>query len=405
MTTPDWSSYVDLTIYDEDADAIFDAAIEEARSSLPDWIPYPGNIEVVLLEAIATEASNVIAAANRVPGATTETLLKLFGVERDDGQRATATLAITLTSTSGYTIPTGTSFAFFPPDQTAALVYESTADLIIPNGSNSGNVAVRASVAGSAHNDPNAGDALQILETVPYVESVTFSVAPSGGSDAESDLEFFQRAINTLQSYSAAMSTSSQVRSYVLTNHNPPAFRCQVYNSAVASDRDTTAAGYIEENYPGRLLVVVASSNSDPSDLTDVPLDITELETIEADVASRVNSSLLVDVVGAELVDVAVSVTVKKESGYLDQTVEDNIENALDNYLSLNVWDWDQAVRVNELIGMITHVAGVSYVVSLDNITTTSPNASNSGAGTDLDLHLLGSLTYPDASNYTITVT
>ena len=75
MTSPDWSQYVDLTVYDQTATEIFDESIDYAIDVLPEWEPQAGQIEVVLLEAMATQAASVAAAANRVPGAVMETLL------------------------------------------------------------------------------------------------------------------------------------------------------------------------------------------------------------------------------------------------------------------------------------------------------------------------------------------
>jgi hypothetical protein len=404
MTSPDWSEYVDLTPYDLSAVDIFNEAITEARTKLPEWVPYAGSIEVVLLEAIATEAANMVAAANRVPGATTETLLKLFGVERSDGTKATTTITVVAINTAGYTISSGTNFAYFPPDDRDPVVYTTTADLVIPNGSASGTVDAEAAEVGTASNEPSSGAAVQVLETIPYVKSSTLASKPSGGLEAESDTEFFQRAINTLQSYSAAASTSSQIESVILTDHNPPAWRAKAFNLERESDRDTSASGWVAESHPGYVLVAVAKQNADSSDSSDIPLSASELQAIADDINDRSNASLVVDVVNAEVVDVAITITVYKKEGFQSATVASSIESTLDGWLDPNSWDWNQVVRINDVIALVDQVDGVDYVSSVGNITTTSANASNSGAGTDLDLHLLGSLTIPNSSSYSITV-
>jgi len=404
MASPDWTEYVDLTLYDENPNTLFDIAIEYARTVLPEWIPEAGNIEVVLIEAIAAEAANVIQAINRVPGAVTETLLKLFDVTRSDGTAATGTIQILTTNSNGYTILQGTPFAFFPPDETEPLVYTTDEDLVIPNGSIAGTVGVTAQTVGTTHNEPSAGSALQLLENAPYVQSASFVGTPSGGTDAEADDDFFQRAINTLQSYSAALTTSEQIESFVLVNYSDSIYRAKVFDKSRAADRDTTANGYINEAHIGYSLIAVAGQNSDPADTSDTVISAALRQEIQDDLTARVNPGLIPEVVNAEIVDVGVQVTLHKLAGYTGEQVETAVETALVNYLSSNNWVWDQKVRVNELIALIDNVDGVDYVDSLDGITTTSSNASGGGSGQDLDLHILGSLTTPDVTQFLITI-
>lgn len=405
MASPDFSEYVDLTIYDQDPNTLFDVAIEYARTVLPEWIPQAGHLEVVLLEAVATEAANVIQAINRVPGSVTETLLKLFDVTRNDGIAATGTIQVIAVNSNGYTILQGSPFSYFPPDESDALVYVTDEDLVIPNGQISGTVAVTALETGTDYNEPGAGFPLQLLETAPYVQSASFVGAPSGGADPESDDTFFQRAVNTLQSYSAALTTSGQIESFVLVNYNNQVYRAHVFDKSRAADRDTTAAGFIEQAHVGYSLVVIAGQNSNPTDTSDTIIPVDLRQEIQDDLTSRVNPGLVPEVVNAEIVDVGVQVTLRKLAGFTGEQVSAAVSAALIDYLSPNQWDWDQKVRVNELISLIDGVTGVDYVESLDGITTTSANASGGGLGQDLSLHLIGSLTTPDASQFIITIT
>lgn len=402
MSSPDWSEYVDLTPFDTDAKAIFDKALLYAQTLMPEWIPQAGNIEVAVLEAMAVEAANVAAAANRVPGAVTETILKLFGVERSDGDKATASITVTLND-SGHTLPAGTAFAYFPPDGRRAVAYELDSDLVIAGFSGSG--AVTATEVGADHNEPSAGDALQVLATLPYVSSVVFQTTPSGGAWAELDEEFFDRAATTLQSYTSAMSTISQIEAYVLTNHTN-AFRAKAYDLSVSADRDTSAAGWVADAHPGNVMIAVGSENSNITDVSDIVLSVAQLQAIEDAVQDRVNASLTVEVVNAELVDVHIEVTVKKTTAAASATVQTAVSAALNEFLAPNNWDWESSVRTNDVISVVSQVSGVDYVVSVDDIDSSSANASKvGGAGSDLSLHYLGSLTYPDSANYVITVT
>lgn len=404
MASPDFSEYVDLTIFDEDPNTLFDVAIEYARTVLPEWVPEAGNIEVVLIEAIATEAANVIQAINRVPGAVTETLLKLFGVERSDGTAATATLQVIAINSNGYTILQGSPFAYFPPDGSEPLVYTTDQDLVIPNGSISGTVAITAQEVGTNYNEPGGGSPLQLLENAPYVQSASLIGSPTGGTEAESDDVFFQRAINTLRSYSAALTTASQIEAFVLVNYSDNIYRAHVFDKSRAADRDTTAAGYVDQAHTGYSLVAIAGQNSDPNDTSDTTISADLRQEIQDDLTARVNPGLITEVVNAEIVDVGVQVTLKKLAGFTGEQVQTAVRAALVDYLSSNNWNWDRKVRVNELISLIDGVTGVDYVETIDGITTTSANASGGGAGQDLNLHILGSLTTPDVSQFLITV-
>ena len=58
-TSPDFSRYVDLSIYDTDAETILNDIISYARGVLPQWSPLAGEVEVVLAEAIAASSANM----------------------------------------------------------------------------------------------------------------------------------------------------------------------------------------------------------------------------------------------------------------------------------------------------------------------------------------------------------
>lgn len=79
----------------------------------------------------------------------------------------------------------------------------------------------------------------------------------------------------------------------------------------------------------------------------------------------------------------------KKIAEYEEAAVTANIEAALEDYLSTQSWPWEQYVRYNELITLISNVEGVDYVNAL-----TAP-------ATDVDLGDTATLTTPG----TITIT
>ena len=100
MASPDVSSYVDLTVYDDNPVEVLNTILKSGRGNLPVWRPEAGQIEVVLAEAIANRSSELAADINRLPAATTEVLLQLFGLTRSDGTKATATIDVTMFSST-----------------------------------------------------------------------------------------------------------------------------------------------------------------------------------------------------------------------------------------------------------------------------------------------------------------
>ena len=142
MVSPDWSTYVDLTPNDASVTSILEDSLTQARALLPSWTPRAGEIETTLLEATAYQTANLANAANRVPGAVVETLLKLHDVARSDGTKATATVAITFSDSLGHTVPASTPVAHFGTGG-SVYVYLVDVDSTVAVGSSS-----LASVAG-----------------------------------------------------------------------------------------------------------------------------------------------------------------------------------------------------------------------------------------------------------------
>ena len=464
MASPDPSKYVDLKIYDEKASTSLQTILQAARAFVPNWIPDTGQIEVVLSEAIARRSSEVVNSINRLPGATVETLLELFGVTKSVGTQATATIKIT--AYGNFDLPTATEFLYtdtgsnvsfvFTTDSTVALVpvkatgkltlagctasttypagtqftvvvgsttYTYTADSdfttdgsgntasvtvtatvfgkdhndvthggVIPNGSaaftfsgkgsgtvtaqtgdtngfingsdDNATVTVTAQDVGSSYNISAVGQELNLLNPVNNFKNAEFTVTPSGGLDLESDSDYFDRGIGVLSGYTAASTTASQIKNYIVTDKTY-AYRTAVYNRRRYRDRDTTTSSFGFHN--GHVLVAVGGTVGDASQAaTQLKVSSSNLAELQTTLSERVPASLSVDVMSAELVDVDVTASVVKKSGTTGATVKTAIETALKGYLDTNSWNWeDNLVRRNEIISLIDDVTGVDYISSL----------------------------------------
>ena len=230
MASPDVSKYVDLKVFDEDPVNVLNSILTTGRTLLPNWIPQVGQIETALSEAFAVRSTDLSSTINRLPSATTEVLLQLFGLTRSDGTQATATLTITFTDsdTIARTLPAGTEFLYV--DSATNISYIFTLDSAFTlDGSLSSTAAVTAQAIGTAYNVSADGQNLTLLSNAAFFSSATFSASPTGGTDAESDDQYFERGVNLLGSYTSGSTTPTQLKYYVGQNH---AYinRVEVYN-------------------------------------------------------------------------------------------------------------------------------------------------------------------------------
>jgi len=182
--SPDVKQYIDLTVFDSDPIAALNEILKAGKALLPTWNPQAGQIETVLAEAFAQRTTQVIAAVNRLPSATSEVLFQLFGITRNDGTKATGTITITFNDSISHTLPSGTQFLYRNTSSGTAYLYELTADF---TATSSGSVTVTAESVGSAFNQSANGQALNLLSTAAYFQSAVFTTDVIGGANSESD--------------------------------------------------------------------------------------------------------------------------------------------------------------------------------------------------------------------------
>ncbi|MBF84784.1 MAG: hypothetical protein CL489_10025 [Acidobacteria bacterium] len=349
---------------------------------MPHWTPRVGQIETTMMEATAFQTANLVNAANRLPASTVETLLKLYGINRSNGVKATATVTITFTDTAGYTIPANTAMAYYGSDG-SVFVYTLDDAAIVASGSASlTSVAVTAQAVGIGFNTPSNGSSLQLLATVPYVSSTVLSSKPSGGLDMETDTEYFTRATTTLAGYSSVMVTQDQLKSYVLTNYTGTVYRAKAYNMRRFSDRNMVTGG---GSYAGYVLLVVAGENVNgySRSIEDATISAADIATISTAITAKTATGVTVEVHNAELVGIGVTAVVAKTASAASGTVMTAVQSGLQAYLDSDYWvlntENDRVVRVNEIVSLLDGIAGVEYVTS---VVLTLPEESVSCATT-----------------------
>lgn len=375
MPSPDVATYLALELVDLSEQDLIDEALARVAETFPDWTPREGNTEVVLLEALAAMAAEFVYAVNRLPDGMTETLLRLFGLERDQGAPPVASVTFAVADTAGHTIPAGTVVRLDLGSDVDPVDFTTDADLVIPAGSSTGTVGAAAGEPGITANGQPGGTILELLDAISYVDSVTLAAPVSGGRAAEDGDTFLARAIPLLSRLTTTLVRPVDVEAYVA--EDPNVARVKVLDLYNAADDGSPGSN------PGYVTVAVAAAGG-------APIGTTARETIKANLRTRMHAGLMPLVVEADVTTVNVTLTVLRFASVDAATVQANVIAALTAYLNPDTWTWANIVRVNELIAVADGAAGVDTVLEVS-----VPNG---------DLELAGYAPLVRAGTITVTV-
>lgn len=390
MPSPDFSSYLDLTVYDKSIQDIYREALTYARTALPEWTPRTGTIEDAVLQAASYQSGFLAGAINRLPNGVMETLLKLFGIDRNDGTAPTGTVTVTVVDAAGYSIPVGTRFGYRETTGGASTLYvfETTAALIINAGATSGNVAIRG-LYREQYPSLQSGTALLTLTSISSISTVTLTQDLSVGDDPETDAEYFNRGLTKLNSYSSSFVLPRQMESYLLSTYSD-IYRVKVYsrlNSAgtLAASVSPSANGY----------VTVFASSVGASAVT------TAASAIAADLAERTVPGLSIGVRTPITATINVATTIAPIAGYTNAEIEGRVTEALTAYLNPDNWDWETTVYRNNIVVVLARLEGVKRV---DSVTLTVTGSDAYVSGNDVKFYKYGTLPVFGTLSYTPSV-
>jgi uncharacterized phage protein gp47/JayE len=349
ITTPDSPGYVDLSLYDADEEDLVDRAISDATVKMPDWIPREGHTEVVLIEALALLVSESVYALNRLPAIVLQALLVLYGIQRDGGQPTGGRVLFTLSDTFGHTIPGGTHLRATVAETGEEVDLVTAEPLEILSPDNTGQVEAVATQVGDAGNGLAAGTVLELIDAVPYVNRVELVNALSGGRDAETDTQLYDRGSALL---------SRLVSTLVLPPHfTAAALQNPSVGRATTVDRYDPGQAGSPGAHAGHVTIAVADANG-------LPLSTAVKNAVSADIATKAIAGLALHVVDPTTTTVAVAVTV---TATISDTakVQADVTAAIQAYLDPKSWGWGASVYRNEVIGLVDRVPGVGRVVTL----------------------------------------
>ena len=354
MTSPDFRNYVDLTIYDTTPQKLYDDSVTYAQRAMPEFEPRIGTIEDALLQAMSFVGGVLATGINRLPNGLMEGILRLVGFTRNEATFATGTVLITTSVNTGVTVPAGTvvTYNLFDGDTTTSYPFATDTDLIIPSGSDSGTVAVTATIAGK-YPSLLEGQSLVLVSQVQYVLTTELDADIDVGSDAESQTAYFNRAAQYLASLNISIATKAQMTNYISSNYVTfPVFK--VYDLVNSSDMLFATA-----DAPGYVTVAACNVDGDA-------LDTSVKDALEADLYDKCVAGLTIDVVDMLSFDVQINITVAVLDGFTPLTVETNIITVIQTYLSYAGWDFSETINKNILIAKASQVSGVKYISSLE---------------------------------------
>lgn len=353
MPNPDLQPYVDLTINDRDAQDVFDAAILQMKTDLPEWTPREGNVEVVLMEAMALMVAESIFAINRLPNGVIEALLKFFGIERDSGAQPTTTMRFFMSGVMGYSVPAGTKIAVIPSGGASTMVFTTDYELIIPPGQNIGVVPATGQDLSARVNGIPEGALCELQDSVIYVDYVRLDSDIANGRDPESDLDYLERGIARFSRLSDTLVVPNDflvaAMEYPFIKRAKP---IDLYNP----ENDPDGNGPIG-NDQGHITMALYG---DESMLTDEQKAQVQMEFEE-----MMQANLVLHIIDPVVTQIDIDVTVGYLPTFAQADVINSVIQRMLEYLDPLEWEWDTQIRYNELIQEISNVDGVDYVESL----------------------------------------
>jgi hypothetical protein len=325
-------------------------------------LPSPGNLEAWLIESLSQIAGELRALTALVP----ESIFAYYGdsvlgLPAYAATQATGSTTWVAIDTAGYTVDAGTLLAITPPASLDSYAFEVVTGFTIPNGdTTAAAVEVRAIEAGAASSGITG--AVELLDQLDFIESVTLTAPTSGGQDAEDPDAYLDR-LSDLMTLLTPRPIIPQDFALLVQRTIPEIARATAIDLYDNSTQQT--------NQPRCVTVAVVGADGNPVSATAKNQALSTLQS-----AREVN--FLVFVADPTYTTIDVSFTVSSYPGYVTSDVAARVTQALTDFLSPQNWgvppygdtsgrSWinDTTVRYLELSQVVNSVDGVHYVTSL----------------------------------------
>lgn len=357
-------TFIDVEITTDEA-TLADGAVDRLQTAWPDWEPNDGDLEVVILEAVASMFADAAVTASQMPARAFQAFGQMIaGVSFNSGLYATATLIFTLADTTGQTIPAGTEV------DVDGYVFATDQDVASAPGDGTITATATATELGAAFNGLT-GAVVTPISSLARVASVALSGVTANGADEETVPEYLDRLVLEMQLRGITLVTLRDFELMTLTH--------------------ASVARVVAEHLGARAVRVTAVDAAGAALSAGVK---TELQALYAQYA-MVNITYTMNDPAFRAVNV--TYTVKAYPGNDPVALKAEIDAEI--AAMLNPLSWGQPkefgdvlssrwyneprVRVNKLVDLIGNVLGVDYVTSLT--LSTAPVAGVTGvAATDL---------------------
>ena len=356
----DFSSYIDLVPYDLSPTDVYLAAIEFGRMTLPEFELRQGTPDDAMFQAFAMMTSLHVGAINRLPPRLMEGIIRMMGVGRNEGRRAELTAEATISSYNGLTIPVNTIFIYKTQIDGVdeEFSYQTTADAVFSSGDPetdpfpSATLTLQSTYVG-VHPPIPEGAVLEMQTIIPDLISTYANDNFVNGETAEDDVVYLSRARDYLASISAAVATSSQINSSVLTNLST-ASKVRVYD---LTDGDGPLL-FSDSIDPGKVAVFVWGF--------DRPLTTAELYDVLSYLTEKATAGLSFTVSNFVPIEFGVTVNYAIDKAYNVAEMENLIKTAIVDVMTPSGFDGRvEAIKMNEIANVVRQIEGVLYV---DNI-------------------------------------
>lgn len=385
--------YIEIPITTEPVD-LADESFAYIEDKVPGWLPSPGNLEAWLVEALSQVASELRELIALVPDSIFEFYGEsIVGIAPYQAVQATGTTTWTAIDGAGYTIYSGTLVGLTPPATADGYAFEVVNDVAIaPGNTVIAGVEIRALEAGAAASGITG--AVQMLDTLDFIEGVTLDAPTSGGADAE-DIDAYLDRLSDL----FTLLTPRPIL--------PQDFAILAQRSDASVARATAIDLYnpgppVNANCPRCVTVVLVDANGNP-------VTPSVKAAVDAQLQAQREVNFLVFTADPTFSSFDVTAMVRCWPGYDPAYVQSLVVAQLSNYLSPSTWGlppfgdtgaqtWinDTTVRYLELTEQVNRVDGVHYVETLTF-------GIHGGAQGTVDVVMTGTAPLPKPSTINVT--
>ncbi|BBD59511.1 hypothetical protein NIES2109_22980 [Nostoc sp. HK-01] len=280
-----------------------------------------------LIQGQAFAASELLYKVNKLPIAVIIDFLKVIGVERRLGTKATTTLTFTLTAplSNTFIIPEG----FEVIDVSGNLSFLTNTALSIPPGLVSGSVTATAEANGAAYNLA-AYTLTGIPNPLTFLASVTNIDGSNGGSDAETDEEVISRGITELRVRSPISAADFE---FIAERELGFGSRC-IAIGLLGANRFTRQLGAVH------LFLLNADGT---------PANSAQLIKVQEAFASRVSLGSSLYVSPIELLNISGDLVARLAPGREPEETADELWEAFNTYLDPTQYPVGQDIILNEV--------------------------------------------------------